>query len=74
MIKITLEDVKKIYGNNKTKKEMTEKEFNRLIPFECRTCGLLEKDMYKKTIKCIYRTKEGCMLGGYYDNRRYNKK
>lgn len=73
MIKITLEDVKKIYGNNNTKKEMTEKEFNRLIPFECRRCGLLEKDSYKKTIKCIYRTKTGCMLGGNNDNRRNNK-
>ena len=74
MIKMTLEDVKKIYVNNNAEKVMTEKEFNRLIPAECRTCGLLEKDMYKKTIKCIYRTKNGCMLGGNNDNRRDNKK
>lgn len=69
MIKITLEDAKKIYGNEKDKKELTQKEFNRLIPAECRTCGLLEKDIYRKTIKCIYRTKSGCMLGEYYGKR-----
>lgn len=58
MIKKTLEDIKKIY----THIEEEQDNFEEMIPIECRKCGLLEKDKYRKTIKCLYRTKEGCML------------
>lgn len=61
MIKKTLEEIKLIYGH----KEESD-NFEKMIPKECRKCGLLEKDNYKKTIKCLYRTKEGCMLYGIH--------
>lgn len=40
--------------------------FEKAIPKECKKCTLLEKDKYRKKAKCIYRTKEGCMLYGIY--------
>ena len=74
MIKKTLEEVKKIYSCFGKESNDCNVDFETMIPKECRKCGLLEKDIYRKTIKCIYRTKTGCMLGGNNDNRRYNKK
>lgn len=66
-MKITLEEAKRIYGNNTTEKEeITLKEFNRMLPKECRKCTLLEKDLVKVKAKCLYRTKERCMLNGTY--------
>ena len=61
-MKITLEEYKRIHGETEEEEEITEKQFNEMIPIECRKCTLLEKDKYKKLVKCIYRTKEGCML------------
>ena len=56
-MKLTLEEIKLIYGH----KEEPD-NFEQMIPKECRKCGLLERDKHRKTIKCLYRTKEGCML------------
>lgn len=68
MIKKTLEEIKKIYGH----KEEAPDNFEQMIPKECRNCGLLERDKHRKTIKCLYRTKEGCMLYGM-DSRQDSK-
>lgn len=44
-------------------KEIREKkEYENSIPSECKRCTLLEKDYLHKTVKCIYRSKNRCIL------------
>lgn len=49
------------------KEEKEKKEFEESIPEVCRNCTLLERDYLHKTVKCIYRSKDKCMLGGAYE-------
>lgn len=46
------------YMREKQEKEEFEKE----IPKECKKCTLLEKDFIKKTVRCLYRSGEKCIL------------
>ena len=64
-----LDDIKKAYSlsdiwNEQKEKEAREK-FETSIPEECKKCTLLEKDYLHKTVKCLYRSKNRCMLEGY---------
>lgn len=45
-----------------------EEEYENSIPKECRKCTLLEKDYLHKTVKCLYRSSDRCIL------KEYNKK
>ena len=63
-MKITLEQLKLVYGNSEEKEEINEKKLAIGLPKECRNCTLLEKDTVHRRVKCLYKTKEGCMLHG----------
>ena len=63
-MKITLEQLKLVYGNSTEKEEINAKKLDIGLPKECRNCTLLEKDTTHRKVKCLYRTKEGCKLYG----------
>lgn len=44
----------------KSKRE--KEEYENSIPGECRKCTLLEKDYLHKTVKCLYRSNDRCIL------------
>lgn len=46
------------YMREKKAKEILENA----MPEECRKCTLLEKDYLHKTVKCLYRSNDKCML------------
>lgn len=44
------------------KEKKAREEFEEAIPIECRKCTLLERDYLHKTVKCLYRSNDKCML------------
>ena len=65
----TLDDIREAYNltdywNERTEKEKRE-EFERQIPEECKKCTLLEKDITHKKLRCLYRSKNRCILEPY---------
>lgn len=48
------------------KEKKAREEFEEAIPTECKKCTLLEKDYEHRTIKCIYRSKDKCILDRHY--------
>ena len=59
------------------KKIREKEEYENSIPSECKRCTLLEKDYLHKTVKCIYRSKDRCMLEPYMrkkDNKKEKEK
>lgn len=41
-----------------------EEEYENSIPEECRKCTLLERDHLHKTVRCLYRSNNRCILKG----------
>lgn len=64
-----LDDVRKAYGLtdywNERKAKEDKEQFEKEIPDECKKCTLLEKDVTHKTLKCLYRSKNRCILEPY---------
>lgn len=68
-----LDDEKKAYSladyfEAKKIEEEIEK-FNKEIPNTCKKCTLLEKDMFHKTVRCLYRNKNTCILEAYMEKK-----
>lgn len=61
-----LDNPKKVYSMTDYEMFMREKKtkekFEESIPEECRKCTLLEQDYLHKTLKCLYRSNNKCML------------
>ena len=49
------------------KEKQEKEEYENSIPTECRQCTLLERDYIHKTIKCLYRENNKCMLKAYME-------
>lgn len=64
--KCPLDDPKKVYDMTDYEEMMKEKkareELERSVPEECRKCTLLERDYLHKTVKCLYRSNDKCIL------------
>ena len=47
------------------KEKQEREEYENSIPGECKKCTLLEKDYLHKTARCLYRSKDICILKPY---------
>ena len=63
--KCELEDKRKAYGMTDYEEYMRENKakeiFENAIPNECKKCTLLERDFRHRKVKCLYRSRNGCM-------------